>query len=105
MSKARGHDERARACSAFRMKRSSLARYVGGMGLSTAPSSIVARARMIHSLQFGSWQDTTAPGPIPAAARPCATRSAARASSCHVSRPIASTMAGFVGRSVAHRSR
>ena len=87
------------------MKRSSLARYVGGIGLITAPSRLAARNRRTSSLQLGSWHEMALPGVTPWARRPWAIRSTSRASCAYVYRPRPSTMAVLSGRSVAQRSR
>jgi hypothetical protein len=62
------------------MKRTSLARYVGGIGLTIAPSRPAARKIRTNSFQFGSWQEITLPRSTPWARRPWATRSTRRAS-------------------------
>ena len=52
------------------MKRSSPARYVGGIGLITAPRRLAARKRRMHSLQLGSRHEMALPGVTPWARSP-----------------------------------
>ena len=47
------------------MKRSSLARYVGGIGFTTAPSRLAARKTRTNSFQLGSWMEMALPRSIP----------------------------------------
>src|SRR5262249_31637907 len=47
------------------MKRSSLARYVGGMGFTTAPSRAAASSTRANPLPLGSGQDNTPPRSTP----------------------------------------